>query len=76
LYFLDNNEESDATKNIKSEIVKQFSDSNSSWLKSKKSKSIIPEKGMCTCKAYYIYKILHKCINVIYVILNNIKTFS
>jgi len=46
LYFLGINEESDATKNIKSEIVKQFSDSNSSWLKSKNSKSIIPEKGM------------------------------
>jgi len=46
LYFVDNNEESDTTKNIKSEIVKQFSDSNSSWLKSKNSKSVIPEKGI------------------------------
>ncbi|XP_060833653.1 probable 28S rRNA (cytosine-C(5))-methyltransferase [Rhopalosiphum padi] len=36
--------ESDTTKNIKNEIVKQFSDSNSSWLKSKNSKSVIPEK--------------------------------
>lgn len=49
LCFLDINEVSDATKIIKSEIVKQFSDSNSSWLKSKNSKSIIPEKGIYTC---------------------------
>jgi len=37
-------EQSDTTKSIKSEIVKQFSDSNNSWLKSKKLNSVIPEK--------------------------------
>ncbi|XP_025419784.1 probable 28S rRNA (cytosine(4447)-C(5))-methyltransferase [Sipha flava] len=42
------NEKSDSknidTKNIKSEIIKQFSDSNNSWLKSKNSNSVIPER--------------------------------
>lgn len=53
LFFLDNKNESDTTKNIKNEIVKQFSDSNNSWLKSKKSKSVIPEKGMYLYNFYY-----------------------
>lgn len=43
-FITDNIEKSDTSKNIKSDIVKQFSDSNNSWLKSKNS--IIPEKGM------------------------------
>lgn len=58
MYFLDNKNESETTKNIKNEIVKQFSDSNNSWLKSKNSKSVIPEKGM------YLYYFCNELLNI------------
>lgn len=56
----DDNEKSETSKTIKNELVKQFSDSNNSWLKSKNSNSFIPEKGMClNCFKSIIYMKLY-----------------